>query len=202
MGFENEAERSLGRPCRQADGRSKRVWQSHRDEGVKLARSYAPSLAWLLPVPKAETPPSNQMSAAAIATEVEQQLEPIARGFDVVQRSKQQLATSIEQLATKIDELAANQVTQNSATLQAVEQDNSQTTSSPPPGASTTANAGQQVSSQTTSSPPPGASTTADAGQQVSDKCDIEACKQAYFTFNPADCTYQPNNGPRRRCTK
>jgi hypothetical protein len=41
-----------------------------------------------------------------------------------------------------------------------------------------------------------------DAGQQVSDKCDIAACKQAYFTFTPSDCTYQPSNGPRRLCTK
>jgi hypothetical protein len=197
------------------------AWQSHGDEGVKLARSYAPSLARLLPVPKTNTPPSNQMSAAAIATEVRQQLEPIAREFDVAQRSIQQLATSTQQLATKIDELAANQVTYN---RKAVEEDNRQTTSSPPPGARTTANAGQQVSSQTTSSPPPGARTaanagqqvssqttsspppgartTANAGQQVSDKCDVEACKQAYFTFNPADCTYQPKQGPRRICDK
>jgi hypothetical protein len=36
----------------------------------------------------------------------------------------------------------------------------------------------------------------------VSDKCDIAACKQAYFTFNPADCTYQPSDGPRRLCTR
>jgi hypothetical protein len=36
----------------------------------------------------------------------------------------------------------------------------------------------------------------------VSDKCDIAACKDAYFTFNPADCTYQPSDGPRRLCTR
>ncbi len=40
------------------------------------------------------------------------------------------------------------------------------------------------------------------AAPAVSDKCDVDACKQAYFTFNPADCTYQPSNGPRRLCTK
>jgi BA14K-like protein len=33
-------------------------------------------------------------------------------------------------------------------------------------------------------------------------KCNVEACKQAYFTFNPADCTYQPSEGPRRLCEK
>ncbi len=32
--------------------------------------------------------------------------------------------------------------------------------------------------------------------------CHVEACRQAYFTFNPADCTYQPSNGPRKACTK
>jgi hypothetical protein len=37
---------------------------------------------------------------------------------------------------------------------------------------------------------------------QAAPKCNVEACKQAYFTFNPADCTYQPSNGPRRLCTK
>jgi hypothetical protein len=39
-------------------------------------------------------------------------------------------------------------------------------------------------------------------GDQPSPKCNIEACRQAYFTFNPADCTYQPSNGPRKLCTK
>jgi hypothetical protein len=33
-------------------------------------------------------------------------------------------------------------------------------------------------------------------------KCDVAACKAAYFTFMPSDCTYQPSNGPRRLCTK
>jgi hypothetical protein len=33
-------------------------------------------------------------------------------------------------------------------------------------------------------------------------KCNVEACKQAYFTFNPLDCTYQPSDGPRRLCDK
>jgi hypothetical protein len=33
-------------------------------------------------------------------------------------------------------------------------------------------------------------------------KCDIDACAAAYRSFTPEDCTYQPNNGPRRLCTK
>ncbi len=39
-------------------------------------------------------------------------------------------------------------------------------------------------------------------GTQISNKCDVGACRRAYFTFNPADCTYQPSEGPRRLCEK
>ncbi len=169
------------------------AWQSYGNDGLEMARSYAPSLAWLLPVPKTNLPRDNQMSAAEIAIEVKQQLKPLALEFGVVQRR-------MEQLAAKIDDVAANQkqVAQHIATLQAVDHDISQR----PAGASTSIDVGQQGSNQETSSAPTSASTPADAGQQVSEKCDIEACKQAYFTFNPADCTYQPGNGPRRLCTK
>ncbi len=48
----------------------------------------------------------------------------------------------------------------------------------------------------------PAGSGSADTAPQVSDKCDVDACKRAYFTFDPADCTYQPTDGPRRLCTK
>jgi hypothetical protein len=40
------------------------------------------------------------------------------------------------------------------------------------------------------------------AGDQTALKCNVEACRQAFFTFNPADCTYQPSNGPRKLCAK
>ncbi len=39
-------------------------------------------------------------------------------------------------------------------------------------------------------------------GDQTAAKCNVEACRQAFFTFNPADCTYQPSEGPRRLCEK
>jgi hypothetical protein len=32
--------------------------------------------------------------------------------------------------------------------------------------------------------------------------CNIGACTVAYHSFTPADCTYQPTEGPRRLCTK
>ncbi len=59
------------------------------------------------------------------------------------------------------------------------------------------------VASPPAAAPPaPPAAATPPAAPAVSDKCDVEACKRAYFTFNPADCTYQPSDGPRRLCSK
>lgn len=40
------------------------------------------------------------------------------------------------------------------------------------------------------------------APEPPSPKCDIAACEAAYRSFTPTDCTYQPNDGPRRLCTK
>lgn len=37
---------------------------------------------------------------------------------------------------------------------------------------------------------------------QPAPKCDVNACEAAYRSFTPADCTYQPSDGPRRLCTK
>lgn len=165
------------------------AWQSYGDEGLEMARSYAPSLAWLLPVPKTKTHPNNQMSAAAIATEVKQQLEPIALKVDVVRHS-------IVQLTAKIDELAANQVTHN---IKAVGED---IRSSLPPGTNAA-----QAPEQRTRPDKPDVAASAGAAPNASDtpasnKCNIDACKKAYFTFDPADCTYQPLEGPRRLCRK
>ncbi len=32
--------------------------------------------------------------------------------------------------------------------------------------------------------------------------CHVAACEAAYRSFRASDCTYQPNNGPRRVCKK
>jgi hypothetical protein len=32
--------------------------------------------------------------------------------------------------------------------------------------------------------------------------CDVDACTGAYRSFRASDCTWQPNEGPRRLCTK
>lgn len=47
---------------------------------------------------------------------------------------------------------------------------------------------------------PPASIVTPEAQPQVS--CNVQACTAAYRSFTPADCTYQPSNGPRRICTK
>ena len=61
-----------------------------------------------------------------------------------------------------------------------------------PPSNAASSNPPPSPSAENTNPPPP----------KVSDKCDIDACKRAYFTFDPADCTYRPSNGPRRLCTR
>lgn len=32
--------------------------------------------------------------------------------------------------------------------------------------------------------------------------CNVNACEAAYRSFRASDCTYQPNEGPRRLCKK
>jgi hypothetical protein len=46
----------------------------------------------------------------------------------------------------------------------------------------------------------PEARTDGNAAQGAA--CNADACAAAYGSFNPADCTYQPYDGPRRLCTK
>jgi BA14K-like protein len=41
----------------------------------------------------------------------------------------------------------------------------------------------------------------ADVGA-ASAQCNVDACAHAYISFNRADCTYQPTEGPRRLCAK
>ena len=33
-------------------------------------------------------------------------------------------------------------------------------------------------------------------------RCNVNACSAAYRSFRATDCTYQPNDGPRRLCAK
>jgi hypothetical protein len=106
------------------------AWQSHGEEAKEMVKTWAPSLGWLLPVATTKSPPDGQGSAAAAATSAElvQQLKSMALDLAVVRRSVEQLAAAVEQLGAKQEQMA-----QNIATLQAVEQDINQKMSSPRP---------------------------------------------------------------------
>jgi len=91
------------------------AWQSYGDEAKEIVVTRAPSLGWFLSVSKTKSP-----SAAATSPDLEQQLAPLALNLDAVRRSVEQPAAKQEQLA------------QNIATLQAVEQDIREKMSSPP----------------------------------------------------------------------
>src|SRR5467141_2674782 len=92
------------------------AWQSHGDAAREMVVARVPTLAWLLSV-SATKPPV----VAATPPDPMQQLEPLASNLDVVRRSVEQLAAKQEQMA------------QNIAALQAVEEDIRQKVSSPPP---------------------------------------------------------------------
>ena len=89
-------------------------WQSDAAKEMLVAR--VPTLAWVLPVSTTKSP-----VVAATSTDPMQQLAPLASNLDVVRRSVEQLAAKQEQMA------------QNIAALQAVEEDIRQKLSSTPP---------------------------------------------------------------------
>src|SRR5258708_3865255 len=95
------------------------AWQSHGDAAREMMISRAPTLAWLLSVSMTKSP-----AAVATSPDPMQQLEPLASNLDVVRRS-------VEELGAKQDQMA-----QNIATLQAVEEDIRQKMSSTPPSPS------------------------------------------------------------------
>ena len=98
------------------------AWQYHGDEAKEMVRTWAPSLAWLLPT---STSTEGQESTAATSAEMVQQIKPLTLDLAIVRHSLEQLATKIEQLAAKQDQMA-----QNIATLQLVEQEISKKLSS------------------------------------------------------------------------
>jgi len=95
------------------------VWQSHGDAARDMVVARAPLLGWLFSISTTKSP-----AVAATAPDPVQQLEPLASNLDVVRRSVEQLAAKQEQMA------------QNIATLQALEEDIRQKVSSPPPSPS------------------------------------------------------------------
>jgi len=95
------------------------AWQSYGDAAREMVIARAPTLAWLLSVSTTRSP-----AVAATSLDPVQQLGPLASNLDVVRRS-------VEQLAAKQDQMA-----QNIATLQAVEEDIRQKMSYTPPSPS------------------------------------------------------------------
>src|SRR5216683_1898192 len=91
-------------------------WQSYGDAAKEMLVARAPTLAWVLSVSTTKSP-----VVAATSTDPMQQLAPLAFNLDIVRRSVEQLAAKQEQMA------------QNIAALQAVEEDIRQKMSSPPP---------------------------------------------------------------------
>jgi hypothetical protein len=92
------------------------AWQFHGDAAREMVIARAPTLAWLLSVSTPKLP-----AVAATSADPVQQLGPLASNLDVVRRN-------VEQLAAKQDQMA-----QNIAALQAVEEDIRQKMSSTPP---------------------------------------------------------------------
>jgi hypothetical protein len=45
-----------------------------------------------------------------------------------------------------------------------------------------------------------GAAANAGADDNAAPRCHYRTCAEHYSSFNPDDCSYQPLNGPRRRC--
>lgn len=88
-------------------------WQSYGDVARQMIAARAPTLAWLLPVSTTKSP-----VVAATSPDLTQQLAPLALNLDAMRRG-------IELLAAKQE-----QMTQNMAALQAVEEDTRQKMSS------------------------------------------------------------------------
>jgi type VI protein secretion system component VasF len=91
-------------------------WQSYGDAARKIIAEQVPTLAWLLAVSEMKSP-----VVAATSPELVQQLMPLTFSLEVMRRSVDQLAANEEQMA------------QNIAALQAVDEDVRQKVSSPPP---------------------------------------------------------------------
>jgi type VI protein secretion system component VasF len=91
-------------------------WQSYGDAARNIIVEQVPTLAWLLAVSKMKSP-----VVAATSPELLQQLMPLTFGLEIMRRSVDQLAAKEEQMA------------QNIAALQAVDEDVRQKVSSPPP---------------------------------------------------------------------
>jgi hypothetical protein len=95
------------------------AWQSYGDAAREMVVARAPTLAWLFSISTTKSP-----ALAATSPDPVQQLGPMASSLDIVRRSVEQLAAKQEQMS------------QNIATIQAVEEDIRQKMSAPSPSPS------------------------------------------------------------------
>jgi hypothetical protein len=91
-------------------------WQSYGDTAKEMVITRSPTLAWLLPASTTKHPVVDTISSRSM-----QQLEALAFNLDVVRRSVEQLAAKQEQ------------ITQNFAALQAIQEEIKEKVSSTPP---------------------------------------------------------------------
>jgi hypothetical protein len=91
------------------------AWQSYGDEAKEMLSARAPTLGWLLSVSMTKSP-----AVVTNSPDLAQQLAPLASNLDVVRRNLELFAVRQEQMS------------QNIATLQAVEQDIKEKLSFPP----------------------------------------------------------------------
>jgi hypothetical protein len=123
------------------------AWQSHGDKAKEMVRTWAPSLAWLLPVAATKSPLDDQ--GAATSPDLVQELKPLMLDLAIVRHSLEQLDAKVEQLGVKQE-----QMVQNIATLQAVEQDITQKVSSPHQSRAASPRKPPQPTAQSSSVPP------------------------------------------------
>lgn len=112
-------------------------------------------------------------------------MSPMAASKYELRAAKQPVRPAVQQAATKPAETTGKQNVAEPAPVQA-----------PPPTVATTA----LVTNP--SEPVPIVVPEPVAAAPPAPKCDIEACERAYRSFTSIDCTYQPNDGPRRLCTR
>jgi hypothetical protein len=96
--------------------------QSYSEQLNEMITAWAPSVAWLLPAQN-----STKTTDGAVSSELAQQIKLIAVDLAIVRRNMGQLAANQDQFAAKQE-----QMNQNIATLQQVEQDVRQQIVAPP----------------------------------------------------------------------
>jgi hypothetical protein len=79
------------------------AWQSHSEDAKEIARSWAPSLAWLLPETNIDKP-----AETTVSPELMQQMKLIAVDVAIIRRNLGQVAANQEQLSAKHDQLSQN----------------------------------------------------------------------------------------------